>query len=89
MASGEFPPPQRSGPLTPILLDMLAVDPETRPSMEAVATALNNIATGDATVAPELLAPTMPMEPATAATAVLDPEPAEPAPPPPSPVPRP
>ncbi len=90
VASGEFPPPQRSGPLTPILLEMLAVDPETRPSMEAAATALNNIATGDATVAPELLAPTMPMEPATAATALLDPAPAEPAPPPePSPPPVP
>ena len=83
VASGEFPAPQRSGPLTPILLDMLAVDPETRPSMEAVATALNALATGGSTVAPELLAPTMPMEPATAETARLDPAPAEPAPPPP------
>ena len=90
VASGEFPAPQRSGPLTPILLDMLAVDPETRPSMEAVATTLNALATGGATVAPELLAPTMPMEPATAETARLDPAPAEPAPPPePSPPPTP
>jgi hypothetical protein len=62
---------------------MLAVDPETRPSMEAVATALNALATGGSTVAPELLAPTMPMEPATAETARLDPAPAESAPPPP------
>jgi serine/threonine protein kinase len=90
VASGEFPPPQRSGPLTPVLLEMLAVDPENRPSMEAAAAALNNIVTGGTTVAPELLAPTMPMEPATAETARLDPEPAEAAPPaPPEPGPQP
>ena len=89
VASGEFPPPQRSGPLTPILLEMLAVDPENRPSMEAAATALSNIATGGITVAPELLAPTMPMEPATAETARLDPERVAPAPPPPEPGPQP
>ncbi|HSU37226.1 MAG TPA: serine/threonine-protein kinase [Propionibacteriaceae bacterium] len=84
VASGEFPAPQHSGPLTPILLDMLAVDPEARPSMEAVATALNAVATGGSTVAPELLAPTMPMEPAAAETALLDPATAEAAPLPPS-----
>ena len=84
VASGEFPAPQNSGPLTPILLDMLAVDPEARPSMEAVATALNAVAAGGSTVAPELLAPTMPMEPATAETALLDPATAEPPPPDPS-----
>ena len=38
VASGEFPPPQRSGPLTPLLQQMLAADPADRPSMGEVAT---------------------------------------------------
>jgi eukaryotic-like serine/threonine-protein kinase len=37
VASGQFPPPQRCGPLTPLILDMLSADPEARPSMRAVA----------------------------------------------------
>jgi serine/threonine protein kinase len=37
VASGEFPPPQRSGPLTSLITDMLSADPDTRPSMRAVA----------------------------------------------------
>ncbi len=40
VARGEFPPPQRSGPLTPLLLRMLSVAPADRPSMAAVAAEL-------------------------------------------------
>src|SRR3954468_9403929 len=35
-ASGQITPPQRSGPLTPLLERMLAVDPADRPTMAAV-----------------------------------------------------
>jgi eukaryotic-like serine/threonine-protein kinase len=44
VASGQFPPPQRCGPLTPLILDMLLADPETRPSMRAVADNLARLA---------------------------------------------
>jgi eukaryotic-like serine/threonine-protein kinase len=37
VASGQFRPPQHSGPLTPLIMDMLSVDPEARPWMGAVA----------------------------------------------------
>jgi eukaryotic-like serine/threonine-protein kinase len=37
VASGEFAPPQHSGALTPVIMDMLSVDPDDRPSMRAVA----------------------------------------------------
>jgi eukaryotic-like serine/threonine-protein kinase len=36
VASGQIIPPQRSGPMTDTLLQMLAVDPATRPSMKEV-----------------------------------------------------
>ena len=37
VASGQFPPPQRSGPLTPVIMHMLSIDTDNRPSMGAVA----------------------------------------------------
>lgn len=40
VASGQFRPPQRSGILTPVIMDMLSVNPEARPSMAAVAETL-------------------------------------------------
>ena len=46
VASGQFPPPQRSGPLTPVIMDMLAIDTEERPSMAAVAEGLARLAKG-------------------------------------------
>ncbi len=46
VASGQFPPPQRGGPLTPVILDMLSADPEDRPSMRAVADSLALLAAG-------------------------------------------
>lgn len=39
-ASGQIAPPRRSGPLTPVLERMLAVDPAARPSMAEVAHSL-------------------------------------------------
>jgi serine/threonine protein kinase len=44
VASGQFPPPQRSGPLTPVIMHMLSTDTDTRPSMGAVAKALSRLA---------------------------------------------
>ena len=46
VASGQFPPPQHSGPLTPVIMDMLAIDTEERPSMGAVADGLARLAKG-------------------------------------------
>ena len=37
VASGQFPPPQRCGPLTPLILEMLSADPGARPTMREVA----------------------------------------------------
>ena len=45
VASGQFPPPQRSGPLTPVIMRMLAIDPDVRPSMGAVAESLARLPT--------------------------------------------
>jgi serine/threonine protein kinase len=44
VASGEFPPPQRCGALTPAILQMLSADPEARPSMRAAADSLAGVA---------------------------------------------
>ena len=40
VSSGQVNPPQRSGQLTPVLTDMLAADPASRPSMAEAARAL-------------------------------------------------
>ena len=74
VASGEFPPPQHGGPLTPVVLQMLSLDPQARPSMKAAADTLRSLSARGAEPAPELSAtPTKPMEPVSA--------PAAPAPP--------
>ena len=44
VASGQFPPPQRSGPLTPVIMHMLSTDTDNRPSMGAVAESLARLA---------------------------------------------
>ena len=46
MASGQLLPPRRSGPLTPVIMDMLAIDTDERPSMGAVADGLARLAKG-------------------------------------------
>ena len=45
VASGQFPPPQHSGPLTPVIMHMLSTETSDRPSMSAVAEALSPLAT--------------------------------------------
>ena len=46
VASGQFPSPQRSGALTPVILEMLSSDPEARPFMGTVAHNLASVAAG-------------------------------------------
>ena len=46
VASGQLLPPRHSGPLTPVIMDMLAIDTDERPSMGAVAEGLARLAKG-------------------------------------------
>ena len=52
VASGQFRPPQHSGPLTPLIMDMLSSDPEARPSMRTVADRLARLTAPDRTAEP-------------------------------------
>jgi len=63
VASGQFPPPQRCGPLTPLILDMLSADPEIRPSMRAVADNLARLAAHNVPGARDQAVPTASDEP--------------------------
>jgi serine/threonine protein kinase len=84
VASGQFPPLQRSGPLTPVIMRMLAIDTDVRPSMGAVAESLARLPTrslpaGQApTVAALEAGPEEPETPAAAAPPSHDHQPAEP-----------
>jgi eukaryotic-like serine/threonine-protein kinase len=44
VASGHFPPPQHGGALTPVIMTMLSIDIDDRPSMRAVAERLLRLA---------------------------------------------
>lgn len=71
VASGQFPPPQHCGPLTPLILEMLSPDPEARPSMRSVADNLARLAgraRSSATV--EALTPTASEEAGTGAAVI-------------------
>ncbi|HEX5906919.1 MAG TPA: protein kinase [Propionibacteriaceae bacterium] len=71
VASGQFPPPQHCGPLTPLILEMLSPDPDARPSMRAVADNLTRLAArarSSATV--EALTPTVSEEASTGAAVI-------------------
>src|SRR5215216_3729509 len=46
VASGQFPPPQHSGPLTSVIMHMLPIDTDERPAMGAVADGLARLAKG-------------------------------------------
>ena len=46
VASGQFPPPQHGGTLTPVIMKMLSIDTDDRPSMGAVAERLLRLARG-------------------------------------------
>jgi eukaryotic-like serine/threonine-protein kinase len=59
VAAGQFPPPQRSGALTSVILDMLSADPDARPHMRAVADSLARLAaSGRSSATVEALTPT-------------------------------
>lgn len=47
VASGRVTPPRRSGPLTPVLLRMLAGDPADRPSMKEIVQSLSTVSAAD------------------------------------------
>jgi len=65
VASGEFAPPQHSGALTPVIMDMLSVDPDDRPSMRAVAESFARAA-GDHATAQTATSPATAPTPAAA-----------------------
>ena len=46
VASGQFTPPQHSGVLTPVILQMLSTEPDARPEMSAVTEHLAHLAVG-------------------------------------------
>jgi eukaryotic-like serine/threonine-protein kinase len=59
VAAGQFTPPQRSGALTSVILDMLSADPDARPHMRAVADSLARLAaSGRSSATIEALTPT-------------------------------
>ena len=66
VASGQFPPPQNSGAVTPVILEMLSTDPEARPSMRTVADSLARLAAGSRSIAGgETFTPPVPAEATT------------------------
>ncbi|MGX9883521.1 serine/threonine-protein kinase [Streptomyces sp. NPDC002276] len=75
--AGDPPEPTRAGPLGPLLVRMLARDPEERPGAEEVGAVLEAVAAGKDV--PEPAVSTEPEEAATAPDAVPEPEP-EPSP---------
>jgi len=75
-ASGRLEPPRRSGPLTPILYRMLAVDPAERPGMGEVARMLAGLdrrALNPASATTEQLAPRVASGPPPSSTVMLPP----------------
>ena len=84
VASAQFPLPQRSGPLTPVIMRMLAVDTDIRPSMGAVAESLERLPTGShpaeqaPTAAASEAGPEEPDTPAALAPPIHDHQPPEP-----------
>ncbi len=71
VASGRIEPPRRAGPLEPVLVRMLAADPEARPLMAEAATALADIAGGAGDTVPRAVADEASEDVPTAHTAVL------------------
>ena len=65
VAEGRVQPPQHAGPLTPVLMQMLQVDPDARPTMSQVKHALGGVAAEG--VAPPTPPEVAPAPPATAA----------------------
>lgn len=69
VAAGHFPPPTRAGALTPVLLDLMRTDPDTRPTMAEAAQRLR-AATGLPQVNPTPTGPPQPPPAAPPATRV-------------------
>jgi eukaryotic-like serine/threonine-protein kinase len=61
IASGQITPPQQSGPLTPLLLDLLQRDPEQRPTMGHAHDALAALAADLTGPSSNLSTPTLPL----------------------------
>ena len=76
VASGQFPPLQHSGQLAPLIMRMLSIDPDARPSMGTVSESLARLAGSNAD-----------SQPATVPAPIAEPEPS--AAPSPSPTPSP
>ena len=75
VVSGQLRPPQRCGPLEPLVLRMLALDPRQRPPMAAVAAELSEVhaAGGQPTALPTLPLPRRASPPPPSTTTVLPP----------------
>jgi eukaryotic-like serine/threonine-protein kinase len=74
VASEQFPPPQHSGQLRPVIMHMLSTDTDTRPSMGAVAETLAQLAAHGRLVEP---APTLAASDAAPKGEVGDPNPSK------------
>jgi eukaryotic-like serine/threonine-protein kinase len=82
VASGQFPPPQHSGQLAPVIMRMLAIDPDARPAMGAVTESLARLAGSGAdsqaaTVPPPIAEPEPPAAPAPAPAPAQAPAPTQ------------
>jgi serine/threonine protein kinase len=73
VASGQLRPPQRSGPLEPLLRRMLALDPRQRPPMAAVVAELSQVraASAQSTAALPTRRPPQRVPPPSASTTVI------------------
>jgi len=78
VASGQFPPLQHSGQLAPLIMRMLSIDPDARPSMGTVSESLARLAGSNAD-----------SQPATVPAPIAEPEPSAAPSPSPSPTPTP
>jgi eukaryotic-like serine/threonine-protein kinase len=81
VASGQFPPPQHSGQLAPVIMRMLSIDPDARPSMGAVTESLARLAGSGAdsqaaTVPAPIAEPEPPAAPASTRPPAAAPAPA-------------
>jgi serine/threonine protein kinase len=84
VAAGSFDEPQNGGPLTPVVVEMLAADPEARPDMATVARRLAALETQGAAINDPAAAPTVALAAADEAASAPDKGTAPPPPPAPT-----